>query len=383
MKIALTLPSLGGGGAERIAATLASGWAQRGHTVTVVTLDEARQEDYPLSPTVHRVGLGLLRPSEDFVQGVVTNGKRLIALRGFLRRARPDVVLGMTSEIAILSTLAATGLPTIVIASERTHPPMMPLPRHWAWLRRKVYPRADAVAMLTQEGGAWLGQEIPNAHAIVMPNPVTWPMLDPAPGPSPATLLDAGDRVVLMAGRLIASKRFDLAIESFARVAAAVPRSQLVILGEGEERSRLEALARELDLETRVRLPGRVSNLGDWYQRAELLLVTSRFEGFPNIITEAMAHACPVISVDCPTGPRDLITDGQDGLLLPANPPPQQIADAVIRLFSDEATRAAMSARAIAVRDRYSLDSILGRWGRIFEELGLQANQRSLAREAG
>ena len=185
-------------------------------------------------------------------------------------------------------------------------------------------------------------------------------------GEAPATVVVKGETIVAVGPR-------DMEVEG----------GEEIILGEGEERSRLEALARELDLETRVRLPGRVSNLGDWYQRAELLLVTSRFEGFPNIITEAMAHACPVISVDCPTGPRDLITDGQDGLLLPANPPPQQIADAVIRLFSDEATRAAMSARAIAVRDRYSLDSILGRWGRIFEELGLQADQRSLAREAG
>lgn len=373
MKIALTTPYLGGGGAERVAASLAGGWSERGHDVTIVTLGATEPTDYPLPPDVGRISLGLTGHSNSRLSGVLANLQRLRALRKALGSLRPDVTLGLTTEMAILTLVVARQVPMTVIACEHIHPPMMPLPAHWEWLRRKTYPRADRVAMLTEEGAAWLRSAIPSAKAVVVPNPVTFPLPAGDSKVLPDRLLRADDQLVLMVGRLAPQKNLALAIASFVHVAASCPDARLVVLGEGPDREALESQIASLGMKDRILLPGRSDNLAPWFRRARLLLLTSKFEGLPNVLPEAMAHGCPVISVDCPTGPRDIVTDGEDGILLPRESGPDAVADAVTRLLRDAPFRSALAARSLATRDRYQLQRILEHWDTVFDDLGINA----------
>jgi glycosyltransferase involved in cell wall biosynthesis len=110
--------------------------------------------------------------------------------------------------------------------------------------------------------------------------------------------------------------------------------------------------------------------LGDWYAAADVFVLSSRFEGFPNALVEAMAHGVPAISFDCDTGPRDIIRGGRGGVLVPPEDS-DALAGALRMLFSDIGMRQRLSAEALEVRKRFSIDYVCGQWERLFSELGV------------
>ncbi len=109
-------------------------------------------------------------------------------------------------------------------------------------------------------------------------------------------------------------------------------------------------------------------NVGDWYQRADLYVMSSRFEGFPNTLVESMAHECAAVSYDCDTGPRDIIRHGVDGLLVSPVGDVPALAEALHQLMQDDEVRQRMRQRAIEIRERYSLKAILTLWDKLFNE---------------
>jgi glycosyltransferase involved in cell wall biosynthesis len=168
-------------------------------------------------------------------------------------------------------------------------------------------------------------------------------------------------------GRLDQGKQFDRLMTSFAALSTRFPEWTLAILGDGPERVSLERLAARLGLGRRVAFPGQVGNPGDWYRRADLYAMSSRYEGFPNSLAEAMAYGCAVVSYDCDTGPRDIIRHGKDGLLVAPVGDVAALSAALDRLMGDAAARERMAAQAVQVRDRYSLKNILPLWDQVFD----------------
>jgi glycosyltransferase involved in cell wall biosynthesis len=118
-------------------------------------------------------------------------------------------------------------------------------------------------------------------------------------------------------GRLVHQKGFDLLLRAFARIAPEHPQWTLTIWGEGDRRRQLEALCTELGLLEQVALPGLTERPGQWLEDAEVFVLSSRFESFGNVITEAMVAGLPVVAFDCPWGPGEILRDGEDGLLVP------------------------------------------------------------------
>lgn len=137
--------------------------------------------------------------------------------------------------------------------------------------------------------------------------------------------------------------------------------------GEGPKRLELEALVKHLGLSHCVKLPGRAGNVTDWYQKADLYVMSSLFEGFPNTLVEAMAHGCPVISFDCDTGPRDIIRHEIDGLLVPVGNIPALTAS-LDQLITDADLRTQYSIRAVEAQNRFSLKQILSLWDRLLRK---------------
>lgn len=369
MKILLFTNSLEGGGAERVAATLANYWSQRHWQVTVVTLAAADRDFYVLAPGVRRVALGLSGPSAGVADALRQNMRRIAALRRVLLDDRPAVAVAMMSTPNVLLALASRGVDGLaVVGSERCYPPHFPLSRFWAALRRRMYGRLDAVVAVTQEGASWIQAHSNAVRVPVIPNAVAWPLPRQLPRLEPAAVCLPGRKVLLAVGRLDAVKNYHVLVGVFAQLASRHPDWDLVILGEGPQRPALEAAIAAGPAAARIHLPGIAGNVAEWYARARLYVMSSHSEGFPNSLAEALVHGLPAVSFDCDTGPRDIIRHGLDGLLVPVEDA-DALARALDRLMGDAALRAEFAAHAREARERFSLERIVGMWESLFREV--------------
>ena len=369
MKILILIHSLRAGGAERVTANLANAWVERGWTVTVVTLSQENQDFYILHPIVRRVALDLASDSGNVFKAMWANLSRLAALRGVLRDENPDVVLGMMATTAVLTILANVGLPYKVLACEHAYPARSAAGTMWHRLRRYSYLYAARVVVLTDKSREWMQAHVSGCRLTVIPNAVPFPLPVSEPILPPERVVLGHRRIVLAVGRFTKVKGFDLLIKAFAGIAIAYADWDLVILGEGPERSDLEAQVEALGLGHRVKLPGRAGNMPDWYARADLFVMSSHFEGFPLVLVEAMAHGCPAVSFDCDTGPRDIIRDEMDGRLVRPVSDTGALPTALTQLLDDETLRKRMAEQAIKVQERFSMTRILDMWDRVFMEV--------------
>jgi glycosyltransferase involved in cell wall biosynthesis len=196
-----------------------------------------------------------------------------------------------------------------------------------------------------------------DARVDIIPNPIN-PEFNGST--KEARRRGSGHTIVAM-GRLVRQKGFDLLIEAFARCAGQHPEWSLVILGEGEERSNLESLISAMGLQDRVRLAGKVPQPSHILGQADLFVLSSRFEGFPNALMEAMACKLAVISTDCPNGPRDIVRDGVDGLLIPPDDV-NALAKGMDRLMANPMERQRLGAGATEVVKRFSIEKIMSMW---------------------
>lgn len=367
------------GGAERVAANLVNAWAAQGSEVTLLVTFSGRGECfYTLAEQVKLIYLADLLPMSGNGRGR-NYWRRFSVLRRLIREMRPDVMVSFLTNVNVAAILASLGLPCRVIVSERVFPPRFPVGPVWTVLRRLTYPLAAQVVMQTREGLAWLTSRIPGARGAVIPNPVQYPMQKGAPVLPADDRGGAGRRLLLAVGRLDRQKGFDLLIEAFSDLAIRNPSWDLVILGEGVERGALERRIEALGLQGRAMLPGQAGNVGDWYARADLYVMTSRFEGFPNTLLEAMAHGCAVVSYDCDTGPRDIIRHGEDGLLVSPAGDVAALTYALARLMGDDAQRIRMATRAVEVRQRYSMESVLALWDALLVDVASAAGHGKAA----
>lgn len=369
MKLLIFIHSLSSGGAERVTVNLANHWAGKGWDIAVVTLAPQSDDFYELHPAVKRIALELAGDSGNVLMGLLQNLRRVLALRRVLREIQPAIALGMTTGANVLLALAASGLSNVrAIGSERIHPPECPIGVPWEGMRRFSYGRLAAVTALTSESADWLKVHTGAQRVTVIPNAATWPLPSQAPRMSPDSLCSPGRHLLLAVGRLDMQKGFDWLIESFSVMAKKYPNWDLVILGEGPLRTTLESQVRAAELGERVFLPGRAGNVGEWYERADLYVMSSRFEGFPNTLVEAMAYSLSAVSFDCDTGPRDIMRHEVDGLLVP---PGNVVAltAAMDRLMSDATLRQRFAERAGEIRERFSMKRIVGMWEELFEEI--------------
>jgi glycosyltransferase involved in cell wall biosynthesis len=359
VRICCLVSSLEAGGAERVMTLLANAWAERGREVALVTLAGSDAEVYRLSPRVQRIALGLEVPSRSPLQAVRANIRKVLGLRRAVRLVAPDVVISFVTKLNVLAILACTGLGVPVVVSERSHPDWDRIGRVWSLLRWITYPLADALVVQSRAVREWADHRFSTARTHVIPNPVTIVSPQEEPG--------AGRErrpIVLAVGRLAPEKGFDLLIRAFASVAKTHPEWSLVIVGAGPEASALRQLARDLLQEGRVIFPGLVRDVEPYYRQAGLFVLSSRYEGFPNALMEAMAFGCPVIATASPGGTTEIVRDGLDGILVP----PDELSPLVqemYRLMSNASERARLGAHAVDVRVRFGLDGVLNHWDEV------------------
>ena len=169
-------------------------------------------------------------------------------------------------------------------------------------------------------------------------------------------------------GRLFRQKNFISLIRIFRIVIDRHPDWELYIYGEGEERENLQNEINRLGLDKKVLLNGRTEDVGQALQGASIFALSSIYEGLPNVVIEAMSFGLPVVAYKCPTGPKDMLTDGCDGFLVD-NGNEQVFADRICKLIESENLRKEMGANALAASKRYSPDLVIGEWMTLFRNL--------------
>jgi glycosyltransferase involved in cell wall biosynthesis len=364
MRLALVISQLSAGGAERVVSTLSGYWADHGHDVTLITFWSASTDLYPLNEKVKRIALELGRQSPGVRQHPMTNWRRLWALRRTLRASNPEVVISFLDTINMLTLLASRGLGVPVIASERVHPAYHGIGAVRSRVRRLVYPWAQAVVVPSEGIREWLSAFVSPRALHVIPNPAR-------PAGQGRNVLGApfpAPHIVIGLGRLEPQKQFDYLLRAFARCSSRHAEWSLAIIGEGSERKNLEQIAVELGIADRVRWLGVVAQPERVLLEASIFVLSSRYEGFPNALLEAMSSGLAAVSFDCPSGPAEIIRHEIDGLLVP----PQDLeglAAALDRLMADEVLRERLGRRATEVSERFALKSVAGLWEELIRDV--------------
>jgi GalNAc-alpha-(1->4)-GalNAc-alpha-(1->3)-diNAcBac-PP-undecaprenol alpha-1,4-N-acetyl-D-galactosaminyltransferase len=363
MRLTLVIPSLERGGAERVMSILANSWAEQGREVTLLTLKRLVNPVYELHPSVKCRNLGLpAEPAGNFLVAAFRQWIRVRALRRAIRESQPNFVISFLERTNVLTLAATRGLRIPVIVSERVDPRHHDIGRLWQKFRGLTYRWADALVCQSSPSLNWFEQRM-QVRGRVIPNPVEIPGRVMAG--SPRNL--PGHTLVAM-GRLVDQKGFDILLDAFAQLAARHADWSLVIIGDGPLRDDLVARANASGLKQQVHFTGALSDPFSVLRAADLFVLPSRFEGFPNALCEAMACGVAAISFNCPSGPADIIRDGVDGILVPPEDVPALVA-ALDRLMRNDEERRQLASRAPEVAKRFSRDKVLLLWEELFQQL--------------
>jgi len=330
--VALVLPSLEGGGAERVFLRLARLFTQRGLAVEVVVARWGGSLQRELPASVRLVDLHSGRPS-----------RAIPALVCYLRRTRPRAVLSALTHtnlaVAIAYRLAkVTGR---CVLSEHTDV-RIALPQQkslWDWqlirfLGRKVYPWADAVAAVSCGVAESVIEtfRLPDNQVQVIYHPIDALEIQRL-GEFPVEFPWHDDLPVVVAvGRLVPEKDYPCLLYAFARLIHHLP-CHLAIFGEGKERQNLERLISELGISQDVWLAGFVPNPFPWVARAKLLVLSSQWEGLGGVLLEALCLGVPIVATDCPSGPAEVLEHGRFGTLVPPGDAPK-LAEAMAQVLA-------------------------------------------------
>lgn len=361
-RLAFFLPNLEGGGAERVTLNLAAGFAARGYQTDLVLV---RAEGPLLAhvPSAVRV-IDLKAPA------VLRSVRPLAA---YLRRERPRVLLAALNNANVVAMAAAQtpGVNTRTVISihcslvEEMRDATGWQSRLIPWLLGRFHRWADAIVAVSEGAADDLARavRIPRGRIDVIYNPVITPDVRrrSVEAPPHPWFEDPACPVVLGVGRLTTQKNFPALVEAFALVVRQQPAARLVILGEGPEREAITALVRRLGIEATVALPGFVDNPYACIARAAVFALSSNFEGLPTVLIESLALGTPVVSTDCPSGPREILRGGLLGRLVPVGDTPA-LARAILAVLTSP--RIPPPAEAL---DRFMPDVVLDQYQRLFQ----------------
>jgi glycosyltransferase involved in cell wall biosynthesis len=391
-RVTFVIAHLGAGGAQRVAATAANALIERGIEVHLIKVFNDPPDAYTVDPRVHRYSLGapMRAPHGDGIRGRVDRFTRKVldsqiaqrlksipaimrpvAFVGFMRELRgrsrslrrrlrliaPDAVLSFLTQTNILTLIAARGLPTRVVVSERNDPNRQHHNLRVVLLRNLLYPRSDVVTANSAGAVDSLAHFVPRDKLALLPNPLS--------------LSDAGEAIsfdsptFITVTRCVEQKGLDVLLKAAALALPALPGWRLAIVGDGPLRGELEALAQQLGIASRVDWLGYCDDPIPYLRAAKFFVLTSRFEGSPNALLEAMACGLASVVSDGSPGPLELIGD-EAGIVVPVEDA-QATAAAIVRLGREEEFRARLGEAAIRRTAMYQVDAAMNVWLKLLD----------------
>lgn len=374
LRVVILIPSFRGGGAERAMVNLANGLSKIGHNredsieVSLLVLNADGWYRSEVDPSVEVHSLETSRAS-----------KSLYALHKFYNRHTPDVVISSLTHLNIVAILARTFAvvkPKIVVTERNTYSKFSVKKRVMDYLVHFLvgpcYRWADAIVAVSNGVATDLTTVFPLDDRVVKTiyNPVVSDSLKSLSHVEPQTVLPSVNfehRFVLAAGSLESRKGFDVLIRAFALLAEKYRDVCLIILGEGPLREQLTEMAYSLGMQDRIWMPGFVANPFAVMRCAAVFVLSSRVEGLPNVLIQAMACGTQVIATDCPSGPSEILEGGKWGTLVPVDDV-ESLSEALNLSLDNITPRFAVEERAMT----FSVDRAVSEYQVLIDSLSCQ-----------
>ncbi len=361
--ITIVVSAMNMGGAQRVVSILSNYWSKKNFTVTLIhTYTKDKINHYKLDDQIHNLYLKNIRivSKINFLNRI----SKLIQLRSLIKKSNPDVIISFLTTINVATTIAALFIKSPLYICERISTPFASLSKNFFWIYRLLFKRVSKIIVQTKKNKSYLNQNFPNMIVEVIPNLIIYPIPITGFSKKPNTVISPNRKIILAAGRFHKFKQFDILIKAFWEIKDKYPNWDLVILGDGEEKEALIQLILDLEIDDRVFSPGIVGNVSEWYERSDLFVLSSLIEGFPNVLLEAMSYGLPCVSFDCNTGPRELIKNEINGILVPPNEKELGLSNAMSKFMGDEKFRRKISKEAELTRKNNSIQNIIEKWNK-------------------
>ncbi|KAA2217460.1 glycosyltransferase family 4 protein [Maribacter flavus] len=357
--IGFVINSLNSGGAERVVVTLANGLSEL-YNIFIFTLVDIDPFYKINEKVIYDYCTKSIRPSSNPFQALNNNIFFYRKLNKLVDSNKIDLLIGFTTNINVLTILCARKFGIPVIVSERNNPEKIYIPRMWKILTKITYPKADFLVVQTEPIRKFFEKNIKKENIVILPNPLSKNHFQ-----IKNNFNGKKENVVLNVGRLTEQKGQEILIKAFASIN---PKNwQLHIIGEGHKRNEYQELIETLGMQGKIKLLGRIKEISEYYLRSKIFVFPSRYEGFPNALTEAMYMGLPCISTDCPTGPSELIKNNENGILIPIDEI-EELKVNLKRLINDEELRLKLGREASKSVLHLEEESVIADWNELIKQ---------------
>lgn len=358
--IAFLIYSLTSGGAERVLTTLANKFVNQ-YNVTIITLAES-DSFYKLNPLIEIFNCGSQTNENSKFQTIKNHFKTLKIIGEIIKLKKIDLLIGFTTSVNVFTIIAARKNKIPSIISERNNPVADPPNLLWKTLRNFYYKYANYLVVQTVSNKQFFHKIMPSDKVVIIKNPIATVLAE-------KRILQAGiskDNIILSVGRLDANKAQDLLIKAYAKIPNA--GWQLIIIGDGDKKQSYETLTKELNISDKVIFLGNISKVHDYYNKASIFVFTSKSEGFPNALAEALYFGIPSISTNCPHGPSDLIEHNVNGILIDVDDQ-IMLEKQLLKLINNDDIRKTFSREAIESTEKLNIDKVTNEWLKYLNKL--------------
>lgn len=356
MKIVIIINSFKDGGAERVASLLANNFSAD-HSVYIITRDEEKNYFYTLSDRIIKIQIPIQKKNSPLFY--------VISLAKIILHIKPDIIISFMTETNILTLIAATIARVLnpfhkmkIKISERTDPREQKVRKSVSFLRKVLYPVASEIIVQTESVKSWASDLVNKDKVKVIPNPANYELLKNC---RDIDFVVHTKKYILSIGRLSQEKGHDLLIEAFQMVLKNHPELDLLIVGDGPNKQLLNEKVFQLGLSKNVFFMGRKKNVYNYLKNAELFVLPSRYEGFPNVLAEALVTGTPSISNDCKSGPADLLK-GDMSKYLVKDISPKGIADKINFALSQPDLKKQFEEYSALVKSELEINHIAKKW---------------------
>lgn len=350
MKVMFVIPSMAGGGAERVISVLSNAFIKKG-IETKIMMTAGNACAYALDPEVE-----LLQAGEVTSGSIFKRVTRIVKMRQICKANRDAVLVAFEPDAAFFAGIAKAGLSMKMIASERNDPRSFGSSK----VRKYAYRWADKMVFQTKDAMEYFNQDIQRKGSVI-PNPISDTLPEPYEGKRKKTIVSVG--------RLEKQKNHKMLLKAFAEFIKKYSDYTLHLYGDGVLREELMELTAQLNMEENVVFEGFQRDVLSRIRDDGMYVLSSDYEGISNSLLEAMAVGMPVISTDCPCGGSAMcIQNGQNGILIPVGDE-KALKNAMLQIAESEDKAQQLGKEAFKIRDRYSAEKIVEEWISVLKEV--------------